>query len=78
MSPQNLAAQELVSEPTEQKQLANVYTMMLIISFIALCAAVWLLYIELQQYGDTFEWWKTSGVSAPSSASLVVPSDPFV
>lgn len=66
MSPQNLAAQELVSEPTEQKQKMNIYTMMLIISLLCIGAACMVLWFELQEYG-AYPWWKTGGITAPAS-----------
>jgi hypothetical protein len=53
--------QELAKGPPEQKQQANVYTMMLIISFAAICVACGLLWAELQQYAP-YPWWKTEGV----------------
>ena len=76
MSPQNLAAQELASGQIEVKQRANVYTMMLILSFIAICIACTLLWMELTQYGN-YPWWKTDGV-APATSSLFAPTDPVL
>lgn len=73
MSPQNLAAQELASGQVEVKQRTNVYTMMLIISFIAICTACTLLWLELHRYGKMPQW-KTEGV-APATSSLFVPMD---
>ena len=66
---QNLAAQELVSEPTEQKQRWSIYTMLLLISLIALTLAIVLLVVELDKYGPTFKWWTTT-IAAPQAASL--------
>lgn len=40
-----------------QKQPLNVYTVMLIIAFVALTIATLLLYLELAQWGS-FPWWK--------------------
>jgi hypothetical protein len=65
--------QELAKGPPEQKQQTNVYTVMLIISFAAICVACVLLWAELQVYGP-FPWWKTDGVS-PAGTSQVVPPD---
>lgn len=48
--------------PTQKQQL-NVYTMMLIISFIALCVGCGLLYWELSQYGN-YPQWSTRSVGA--------------
>lgn len=39
-----------------QKQRFSVYTMMLILSFIAICTACTLLYMELDSYGK-FPYW---------------------
>ena len=73
---QNLAAQELVSEPTEQKQRWSVYTMMLLISLVALSLAIALLVVELNKYGPTFKWWTTS-VSAPQTVMVDALMRPF-
>lgn len=43
-----------------QKQGTNVYTMMLILSFLFLCVACTLLYLELQNYGQ-YPWWRVTG-----------------
>lgn len=51
MSPQSSTNQ------STQKQPLNVYTVMLIISFLALLIACILLYMELNNYGK-FPWWK--------------------
>jgi hypothetical protein len=72
VSPQDLAAHELVEEPVEQKQRTNIYTMMLILSFIAICVACVLLWMELQDYGP-YPWWKTDGI-APATSQLNMPS----
>ena len=40
--------------PRGQKQRLNVYTMMLVISFIAICIGATLLYMELKRFGDPF------------------------
>ena len=54
----------------EQKQQINVYTMMLIISFVATCIACILLWMELQEYAPNY--WRTEGVS-PAGTSQVAP-----
>jgi hypothetical protein len=64
--------QVLAKGPPEQKQQANVYTMMLIISFAAICVACGLLWAELQQYAP-YPWWKTEGVS-PAGTSQLLPT----
>ncbi len=73
MSPQNLAAQELASGQVEVKQRTNVYTVMLILSFIAICTACTLLWIELHRYGKMPQW-KTESVP-PATSSLHAPMD---
>ena len=58
------------AQPT-QKQKLNVYTMMLLLSFIALLTGTILLYMELNRYGDEFlNWWNTQG-SRPAAAYLM-------
>ena len=75
MSPPNLAAQELASGRVERKPSANIYTMMLILSFIAVCIACTLLWIELQVYAP-YPWWETKQV-APATTSLYTPGVNF-
>lgn len=45
-----------------QKPQFNIYTMMLLISLLAIITACILLYLELQPYGDFMKWWDTAGV----------------
>ena len=59
VSPQNLAAQQLASGAVEEKPRFNIYTMMLIVSLIAIIAACALLWYELKSFGP-FPQWKTS------------------
>jgi hypothetical protein len=66
VSPQDLAGPG-PDEPVEQKQRANIYTMMLLLSFIALCVACTLLWLELQAYG-AFPWWKPPANLTPPAA----------
>jgi len=58
--------------PNTQKQRLNVYTMMLILSFIAICIASTLLYMELNRFGN-YPWWKT-GDAAPATTSYLIDS----
>jgi len=44
------------TQPT-QKQKLNVYTMMLLLSFVALLTGTILLYMELSTYGPFLDWW---------------------
>ena len=41
-----------------QKQGTNIYTVMLILTFLALVTGTVLLAMELQRYGD-YPWWRT-------------------
>ncbi len=52
-----------------QKQPLNVYTVMLIIAFLALAIASLLLYLELTQWGS-FPWWRGESRGA---AALALP-----
>ena len=71
MSPQNSAAQQLASGAAEEKPRFNIYTMMLIISLLAIIMACFLLWYELKSYGP-FPQWKTGNV-APSTAMRIIP-----
>jgi len=53
-----------------QKQRFNIYTMMLIMSFIALLIGCTALYLELRKYGQ-YPWWETGGSSATSQLDPV-------
>lgn len=63
-------AKSAVKVPPGQKQQFNVYTMMLIISFVATCIACTLLYMELREYAP--DYWRTKGVS-PAGTSQIAP-----
>jgi hypothetical protein len=52
-----------------QKQKFNIYTMMLIMSFIALLIGCTALYLELRKYGQ-YPWWETGGSTATSQLDL--------
>ena len=52
----------------EEKPRTNIYTMMLILSFLAVTIACVLLWLELKAYGD-FPQWKTSNVSVPTASA---------
>ena len=45
-----------MGEVPPQKQQLNIYTVMLIISFICILTASLLLYVELERWGD-YPWW---------------------
>ena len=48
--------------PPVVKQGTNIYTVMLILAFLAIVTSCILLYMELTQFGN-YPWWNTSGVS---------------
>lgn len=59
--------QPTLPQPAGTRPKINVYTMMLIIAFLALSIACLLLYLELRRWGS-FPWWRTvggPGVTAP-------------
>lgn len=51
--------------PPVVKQGTNVYTVMLVLAFLAIVTSCILLYMELTQYGN-YPWWNTSAVGVPS------------
>ncbi len=51
-----------------QKQPLNVYTVMLIVAFLALTIASLLLYLELTQWGS-FPWWRAESGTAAAAFS---------
>ena len=55
MSQRNLADSR--ESGVVQKQPLNVYTVMLIVAFLAISLACLLLYLELKRWGS-FPWWK--------------------
>ena len=78
MSQPNLAEDLVEEQPTleqpeapapeipTQKQKPNVYTVMLIVSFICIVTACILLYGELTLWGD-YPWWNTGEGIPPST-----------
>jgi hypothetical protein len=56
------------SKGPQQKQRANVYTMMLIAAFIALCLGSAILYMHMERYN----WEKEA--KQPPAASLLTPA----
>ena len=52
-------------QPAVQKQGTNIYTVMLILAFLALCTGTVLMAMELNRYGD-YPWWKTPAIGAGS------------
>ncbi len=55
--------------PTVQKQRLNVYTMMLIMSLIAISIGCTLLYMELTQYGS-YPWWNVDEAKAAAGTTF--------
>jgi hypothetical protein len=47
------------------KQATNIYTVMLLLAFVAIVTASIVLYVNLQQYGE-YPWWNTSSVGISS------------
>lgn len=58
-----------------EKQATNVYTVMLILSFLALLIGTIVLYNELKLYGK-FPWWKASASGPPVSAPAAPAAAP--
>jgi uncharacterized membrane protein affecting hemolysin expression len=52
-------------QPAVQKQGTNIYTVMLILSFLALIIGTALLSMELNKYGE-YPWWNTPSAGAGS------------
>jgi hypothetical protein len=73
----SLAAPGLVNRRPEQKQHTSVYTMMLILAFVAISIGCVVLWFELQEYGE-FPWWKTDGVPAVTSQLAPLPVESSV
>ena len=79
MSQQNSDNNPQGAKAPVQKQRLNVYTVMLIVSFIAICTACALLYLELSKYG-AYPWWNVDQAigfllpSGPVEAPLFVQS----
>lgn len=61
MSQPSLASQQPAAPPVV-KQGTNIYTVMLILAFLAIVVSCVLLYMELTQYGS-WPYWNTSSVN---------------
>lgn len=61
----------------QEKQKTNVYTVMMILSFLALVTGTVVLSMELNRYGE-YPWWKasatTSGAPAAAPAAPAAPA----
>jgi len=62
--------QHPATTPSAQKQRLNVYTMMLILSFVAICIASTLLYMELNRFGN-YPWWNTRDATPATTSYLI-------
>ena len=62
------------TEAPVQKRKTDVYTVMLIVSFLCIVTACILLYLELTRWGS-YPWWNTSSATPTTQASLIVPAD---
>ena len=70
-----MVSQQLSNNPQPvQKRKFDVYSMMLILAFIAIIAACVLLAYELERWGD-YPWWNTSDAQPSSTAMLWTDSD---
>jgi hypothetical protein len=59
------------AEGHAQKQSTNVYTVMLIVSFICIVTACILLYAELRRWGS-YPWWNVS-TATPTTQAYYLP-----
>lgn len=59
--------------PATQKQRLNVYTMMLVLSFICLVTASIVLHLELKKWGEK-DWWKTNAEAPKPQTVIVTPN----
>ena len=76
MSQPSLASQPGSAGVPVQKQKTNIYTMMLILSFVCVVIACLLLWMELRRWG-AYPWWKTDeGKPTAPQASVWVPCEP--
>ena len=63
-----------------QKPRLNVYTMMLVISFVAITVGCAMLHLELKKWGDPGSsglqrWWDTSNVQVKQGATYRAPRE---
>ena len=77
VSQQNLPASQ-PTRPAVQKQPLNVYTIMLVIAFLALLLANILLWAELRRWGTGVRWWDTTGSQPSLQQSYLLPQQPPV
>jgi hypothetical protein len=58
-----------------QKPRLNVYTMMLVIAFVALTVGSVVLLLEIRKWGEDSRPWDTGGVQVKSGFLLETPAD---
>jgi len=69
MMPQQQAPQTVV-----EKQRYSVYTIMLLLSFIALCTTCYFFHWHLKRYESSSDWWDTGGARPiPAPTSMLNP-----
>lgn len=57
-----------LSSPQPEKQSTNIYTVMLIVSFVAILTATVILAMELNRFGPFPHWQLPAGTSMPSGS----------
>ena len=77
MSQQNLGNNPQGAKAPLAKQRLNVYTVMLIVSFIAICTGCVLLYLELSKYG-AYPWWNVDQAIGFLLPSVSIEAPAFV
>lgn len=56
-SPSDLGPSPLAGQMAPTQARTDIYTVMLILSFLAICTACVMLYLELKPYGEWMQWW---------------------
>lgn len=57
----------------QEKQKTNVYTVMMILSFLALVTGTVVLSMELNRYGE-YPWWRASAATSGAPATAPAPA----
>jgi hypothetical protein len=76
VSQPSLASPTGAAEAPVQKQKTNVYTVMLIVSFVCIVTACVLLWLELQRWGS-HPWWNTNEGTPNTQAYYSAPAHPL-
>lgn len=74
MSQPSLANPTIGTPSPSRKQETNIYTVMLIVSFLCIVTACLLLYFELRRWGS-FPWWNTATATPNTQAYYSAPHD---